>query len=150
MGQKKQERAAVAAAGRVLELQKEGERDADFARRVGIAPQMIIHYRNGGGASLDVLAEVARRARVSANWLLDIPEPGQAVLRPVTPQELDDLAGVLGVASGMVEALRARYEAERPQPEATPAPAPDAVRARVLGRRAAVLRKARPAPEGRR
>lgn len=124
------------------------------AKKMNVTPQSLSRIIGGGSPHGDTLAAILRAyPRVNPDWLLTgegAPERDvQPALQPVTRQELEDLADVLGVASGMVEALRARYEAERPQPAPTPAPAPGAVRARVLGRRSAVLRKQRP-PEAQR
>lgn len=60
-----------AALDRLLSLQEPGESDADFARRLGIAPQVLSNYKNGHhGLSLESALKVHENAGISLNWLL--------------------------------------------------------------------------------
>lgn len=56
-------------AARILAMRKEGETDADFARRLGITPQLLNHYKKGGGASVEAVARITKNDP-RAYWLL--------------------------------------------------------------------------------
>lgn len=68
--------AAVATDGnsslqRLLSLQGPEESDASFARRLGIAPQVLSNYKNRHhGLSLKSALRVHREAGISLDWLL--------------------------------------------------------------------------------
>lgn len=56
---------------RLLELKREGESDAAFARRIGLQPQHLSNYRSGRhGLSLQTAVRVARVTDLSLDWLL--------------------------------------------------------------------------------
>lgn len=56
---------------RLLELKREGESDAAFARRIGLQPQHLSNYRSGRhGLSLQTAVRVARATDLSLDWLL--------------------------------------------------------------------------------
>lgn len=56
---------------RLLSLQEPEESDAAFARRLGIAPQVLSNYKNRHhGLSLKSALRVHREARISLDWLL--------------------------------------------------------------------------------
>lgn len=56
---------------RLLSLQEPGESDAAFARRIGIAPQVLSNYKNRHhGLSLKSAVRVHEEAGVSLDWLL--------------------------------------------------------------------------------
>lgn len=60
-----------AALDRLLSLQEPEESDAAFARRIGVAPQVLSNYKNGHhGLSLESALKVHENAGVSLNWLL--------------------------------------------------------------------------------
>lgn len=60
-----------AVAGRILSLQLAEEKDADFARRIGVSPQDVWNWKNGkGGAQLKTVVAVHRNVEVSLNWLI--------------------------------------------------------------------------------
>lgn len=63
--------AVRAVAKRILSLQREGEPDAEFARRIGMTRQAVHAYkRKGSGASLEAVLNAARRTGVSLHWLV--------------------------------------------------------------------------------
>ena len=56
---------------RLLSLQAPEESDASFARRLGIAPQVLSNYKNRHhGLSLKSALRVHREAGISLDWLL--------------------------------------------------------------------------------
>lgn len=56
---------------RLFSLQREGESDADFARRLGLKPQHLSNYRNGRhGLSLKSAVRISRATDLSLDWLL--------------------------------------------------------------------------------
>lgn len=56
---------------RLLSLQKPNESDAAFARRLGIAPQVLSNYKNRHhGLSLKSALRVHEEAGISMDWLL--------------------------------------------------------------------------------
>ena len=56
---------------RLLELKREGESDAAFARRIGLQPQHLSNYRSGRhGLSLQTAVRIARNTGLSLDWLL--------------------------------------------------------------------------------
>lgn len=56
---------------RLLELKREGESDAAFARRIGLQPQHLSNYRSGRhGLSLQTAVRIARVTDLSLDWLL--------------------------------------------------------------------------------
>lgn len=56
---------------RLLSLQDPDESDAAFARRLGIAPQVLSNYKNRHhGLSLKSALRVHREAGISLDWLL--------------------------------------------------------------------------------
>jgi transcriptional regulator with XRE-family HTH domain len=60
-----------AALDRLLSLQEPEESDAAFARRLGIAPQVLSNYKNGHhGLSLESALKVHENAGISLDWLL--------------------------------------------------------------------------------
>lgn len=60
-----------AALQRLLSLQAPEESDAAFAKRIGIAPQVLSNYKNQHhGLSLKSALRVHERAGVSLDWLL--------------------------------------------------------------------------------
>ena len=64
---------------RLLSLQAPEESDASFARRLGIAPQVLSNYKNRHhGLSLKSALRVHREAGISLDWLL----AGQGAPRP--------------------------------------------------------------------
>lgn len=69
---------------RLLSLQEPEESDAAFARRLGIAPQVLSNYKNGHhGLSLKSALTVHESAGISLDWLLAghgspwLPEDGE-------------------------------------------------------------------------
>ena len=95
-------------AARILELKREDENDAEFARRIGLSPQVINNYRSGRfGASVDVVYAVARKAGVTADSLLGL-QP--ATLQPATLHEIAELERMLSGAVKSVRKIRQRYE----------------------------------------
>lgn len=106
--------AALDAAARILELQRPGESDRDFASRVGLSPQTVANYRAGGtGASVDALAQVVSRTGANARWLMlgDRPPFG-----PESPSEAFDhgAESVLVEARRWLRSLEERYAAKHP------------------------------------
>ena len=67
---------------RLLSLQAPDESDAAFARRLGIAPQVLSNYKNRHhGLSLKSALRVHRKAGISLDWLLaghGAPRPDEA------------------------------------------------------------------------
>jgi transcriptional regulator with XRE-family HTH domain len=56
---------------RLLSLQEPGESDAAFARRIGLAPQVLSNYKNGHhGLSLRSALRVHDEVGLSLDWLL--------------------------------------------------------------------------------
>lgn len=108
--------AALDAAARILELQRAGESDRDFAKRIGLSPQTIANYRAGGtGASVDALAQVVSRTGASARWLILGDQPP---LEAEGPSEAfgRGAESVLVEARRWLRALEERYASEHHQP----------------------------------
>ena len=62
---------SFAVAQRILQLKREGENDAEFARRIGLSPQVLSNYKSRlHGASLEAVASVAANTDVNLHWLL--------------------------------------------------------------------------------
>jgi transcriptional regulator with XRE-family HTH domain len=58
-------------AQRILRLRRDGEGFAEFARRVGISPQVVSNYRSGlHGASVEAVSAVCMATPVNAHWLI--------------------------------------------------------------------------------
>jgi transcriptional regulator with XRE-family HTH domain len=58
-------------AQRILRLRRDGEGCAEFARRIGLSPQMVSNYRSGlHGASVEAVSAVCTAAPVNAHWLI--------------------------------------------------------------------------------
>lgn len=58
-------------AQRILLLRRDDERTVDFARRIGLSPQVLYNYAAElNGASLEAVAIVASRTNVNPRWLL--------------------------------------------------------------------------------
>lgn len=75
------ERDGAGALQRLLSLQEPQESDAAFARRLGIAPQVLSNYKNRHhGLSLKSALRVHQQAEVSLDWLL----AGHGAPRPET------------------------------------------------------------------
>lgn len=56
---------------RLLSLQKPEESDAAFARRIGLAPQVLSNYKNNHhGLSLRSALRIHREIEISMDWLL--------------------------------------------------------------------------------
>lgn len=73
MTKRQADRLGVEAAARILALQRLGENDAEFARRIGLSPQQVNNYKNEGrGASLEVVRDVAVRTGVSVDHFLGV------------------------------------------------------------------------------
>lgn len=90
--------------GRLFSLQREGESDAAFARRLGVQPQHLSNYRNGHhGLSLGTALRIARAIDISMDWLLTgagAPYRSTAVDGPAdgpgdASRLLEDAAGAL-------------------------------------------------------
>lgn len=131
MARQEDRTAAREVAARILSLRKERETDADFARRLGISPQLLHYYKKGGGASIDVVAQIARTEQ-RAYWLLtgdNPPAQEGGELERVEGMELDRLHEFLSAlldrihgdaeriqaeASTAIQWLRAPRKAERP------------------------------------
>ncbi len=64
-------------ARRILTLKKSGEDDKEFAKRVGLTPQLVSNYGAGtNGAGVKAVASVlARVPRLSGAWLLNGEPP---------------------------------------------------------------------------
>lgn len=73
---------------RLLELKRDGESDAAFARRIGLQPQHLSNYRSGRhGLSLQTAVRVARKTGLSLDWLLR--GEGEPFREPDAPAEGD-------------------------------------------------------------
>lgn len=61
----------AAARRRLFALQRPGESDAAFARRLGLSPQVLSNYKNGHhGLSLRTCLEIHRNTGISLEWVL--------------------------------------------------------------------------------
>lgn len=111
-------------AARIWGLRKQGEKDSDFARRLGLSPQALFEMAKGkGGVSSTVLAEVVRRTGADPVYLLlgkrsDVKSEDRMRLEEIAailqragviPPE-DRLAGRMAI-----DALRVRGSAAAPQ-----------------------------------
>jgi hypothetical protein len=71
-----------AAAKRLLNLQRTGESDAEFATRLGLTSQHVYNYKEKG-VSLDVLAQLHEAGKLSDSELLRvISERGESSAEP--------------------------------------------------------------------
>lgn len=97
---------------RLLSLQDPGESDAAFARRLGIAPQVLSNYKNRHhGLSLKSALRVHQHAGVSLDWLL----AGNGAPRPASDpgQETPYEAGGRYVFHRLLRSVLAMTESVR-------------------------------------
>jgi hypothetical protein len=66
------------AAVRILTLQEPDEKDAAFARRLGVGPQHVSNWKAGKGADIETAVRVHEATRASLHWLLTGEEPNDA------------------------------------------------------------------------
>jgi transcriptional regulator with XRE-family HTH domain len=109
--------AALDAAARILELQRPGESDRDFAARIGLSPQTVANYRAGStGASVDALAQVVTRTGANARWLMLGDQPA---FGPDEPSDTFSRGAesVLLEARKWLRSLEKRFAADRSSPD---------------------------------
>lgn len=116
--------AAKQVAGRILTLQRTDESDADFARRLGVSPQLLNHYKQGGGASVSALAKIIERGH-DAVWLVT-GRGGRGATGALSVSELEEIEEGLREMEAKVRELRERFgsTAESEPWEARPTGAP--------------------------
>lgn len=112
--------AAQEVAQRILGLQRAEESDADFARRLGITPQRLHHYKQGGGASLEAILEIAKHTHL-AFYLLTSKENPDFPLELITEREAAELMDLLDQARDILSAALTR--SRRPVRSVRSAPA---------------------------
>ena len=113
MTKRQADRLGVEAAARILALQRLGESDADFARRIGLSPQQVNNYKNEGrGASLEVVRDVAVRTGVSVDHFLGVEtEVSAAAARQAGAQS--KLDAIRRIIEDDGDALSPRPDVER-------------------------------------
>lgn len=99
-------------AARIWGLRTEGERDADFARRIGFKSQQALNEltKGKGGVSSTVLAEVVRRTGVDPAYLL-LGDEGVEI-KSVDRARLEEVAAILQRA-GVISTSEAPDKVER-------------------------------------
>lgn len=134
MGQRKKSVEGREAAKRLLKLKRSSETLSDFARRLGVTPQNIDHWK-ARGLSLDKLAEMSPRlSEAEVLYVVGRPknarQPAASLLlpKPSTLADLRDWLDRVREATSVVEApsevaaarARAEHEALASQPEEPP------------------------------
>lgn len=71
-------------AERILSLQKEGESDAEFARRIGFTPQAVYAYKKKKvGASLEAVLTVSHQTGIPPIWFIAGGDAGNSLTEGV-------------------------------------------------------------------
>lgn len=94
-------------ADRILSLHRPDETDSEFARRLGLSPQVINHYRTGRqGAALESVVQVVRATGVNMHWLVTGEAGPERLSAPpsIRGYELEELRVFLVNALRIVDA----------------------------------------------